>query len=211
MSEASLCVHRCDKCGVNLGASKLYRDGKLDVSRSHVRSSAPFGLVARGIELRITAVAMRRCWLSVMCELSRQALILRAPNRPCAISQSLSTMASNRKSVAGAPKRRQHLMDSVILHSRNGKFEFDLLYNIVAELVEKQRRDVRSQVLSDKGDLFRSLHTFNDLLRSPGPVFVNTNHSEMRADAIEHRKSRSSRALFEELLNNLGERNMSAR
>ena len=46
---------------MNRGASKLYRDGNEDVSNIQVNNNAPFGLVARGIELRITAVAMRRC------------------------------------------------------------------------------------------------------------------------------------------------------
>jgi hypothetical protein len=39
----------------------LYLDGNPEESSNHVSRSAPFGFVARGIELRITAVAIRRC------------------------------------------------------------------------------------------------------------------------------------------------------
>lgn len=50
---------KCDACGVNLGASNPYLPVKFDVSSSQVKSKAPFGLVANGIELSIIEIASR--------------------------------------------------------------------------------------------------------------------------------------------------------
>ena len=140
--DANLCVHKCERCGVKRGAKRRYRDGKPDASRSHVKRRAPLGFVARGIEFRMTAVAIRRCWLSVICALSRHALMLRAPKRPWAISQSLSTMASKIKSLDGGPKRRQHLSKKYCqCHRVKCKLteRRDILNNIISELIQKER------------------------------------------------------------------------
>jgi hypothetical protein len=59
VSDASLCVARCERYGANLGASRLYLPGRFEPSTSHVNSRAPFGFVARGIEWSTMAVAMR--------------------------------------------------------------------------------------------------------------------------------------------------------
>ena len=77
------------------------------------------------------------------------------------------------------------------------------LNNVVTKLVQQQRRHVRPQVLSDKGDLFGSLDAFNYLLRSPSSVFVDANHSQVRSDTFEHRKPGTRRTLLKELLYDL--------
>lgn len=60
VSEASLCVQRCARWGVNRGASSLYLEWKPEESSNQVNNNAPFGLVAKGIEFRTIAVAIFR-------------------------------------------------------------------------------------------------------------------------------------------------------
>ncbi len=58
-------------------------------------------------------------------------------------------------------------------------------------------------MLGDQVNLFRSLHAFYDLLRSPRAILVNTNHRQMRSDTLEHGHAGGKSALLKELLYNL--------
>ncbi len=57
--------------------------------------------------------------------------------------------------------------------------------------------------MRDECNFFRGLDTFDDLLRCPGTVLMDTNHRDVRGDALQHGKSRARRALLEQLLDNL--------
>ena len=174
------------------------------MSNNHVRSSAPFGLVASGIELRMMAVATRRRWLTLTRLCSKHVRILRAPNRPCATSQRRSIIASKMKSLAGGPKRRQHLSrQDTISHLASIRLDDHVLNNIVPELVEKEWRRESSQVLRDQSHLFGALNAFYDLLCGPSAIFVDTDHGQMRSDALEHGESWSGRAFLKQFLYNL--------
>ena len=128
--------------------------------------------------------------------------MLRAPNRPCAISHSRSTRASKMKSLSGDPNRRQHL-DKMSVSRQKGRSVFCSLYNIISELVQKEWRCIRPQILGDQCDFLRCTDAFNDLLCSPCPILVDANHSEMGSDPLQHRKPGARGALLEQLLHNL--------
>lgn len=61
LTDASLFVHSETRCGMNCGASVRYLPGKLDVSRYHVMSKAPFAFDASGMAFERIAIATRSC------------------------------------------------------------------------------------------------------------------------------------------------------
>ena len=78
-----------------------------------------------------------------------------------------------------------------------------VLDDVVAVLVKKQRGRVRPEVLRNESDLVGRVGAFNDLLCSPRSVLVNTNHSQMGCNTLQHREPGLRGAFFEELLNDL--------
>lgn len=80
-----------------------------------------------------------------------------------------------------------------------------LLDDIVAELIQQQRRYIGPQVLRNERNFIGSLNAFNDLLGGPSTVLVNTNHRQVGSNTLQHRLPGSWRAPLKELLDNLYE------
>jgi hypothetical protein len=106
------------------------------------------------------------------------------------------------KSLAGEPKRKQHLHGET-LESDREQAPCNSLDDIIPELVEKKRWSVRTQVLRDQCNLLRRLNALDYLLCSPCTVFVDANHGEMRAEPFKHGQSWGRRAFLEQLLHHL--------
>jgi hypothetical protein len=77
------------------------------------------------------------------------------------------------------------------------------LDDVVSKLVQQQRRSIWSQVLCNQGNFVWCIGAFNDFLSGPGSVFVNTDHSEVGSNALQHREAGTQGTLLEELLNDL--------
>ena len=59
--DANLCVQRTGRWGIKCESTKLYREGRVEVSKSHASSGAPVGAVAKEEECRTIAVATLAC------------------------------------------------------------------------------------------------------------------------------------------------------